>query len=137
MMKTLKKYIPWQTFLLLFFGMLFFGNAPSFAADVLHTDANSSEIDSIIDDIEGETNLPRGDIGNDLIPVIIKSILGIFSVLLTVSVLWSGTIFLAQFGDDEQISKAKRLLIWSVVGVVITAISYTYVSGILNLEWDQ
>ncbi len=100
-------------------------------------DADPKPVNDIIDEIHNETDLPGGDIANDLIPSIIRFILGIFSVLLTGVALWSGILFVGQFGDEERITQAKGFLIWSLVGVAVTAVSYAFVSGLVNLNWNR
>lgn len=104
--------------------------------DIIGGGDGSGVSDKVIDDVEDDTGLPNGSIVNDLIPNIISVVLGIFSVLLTITALWSGTLFLIQFGDEERVTKAKQLLIWSLVGVAVTAVSYAYVSGIVNMNWN-
>lgn len=97
--------------------------------------ANPKEI---IDELATSTSLPSDkviEIG--LIPTTIRFLLSIFSVLLTGVAIYAGYLFVANFGDEEDITKAKKLIIWSIVGVSITAISYAIVSGIINLDFTQ
>jgi hypothetical protein len=105
--------------------------------DIIGGGDGHSVPDKVIDDIENDTGLPNGSIVNDLIPNVISAILAVFAMLLTISALWAGVLFLTQFGDEERVTKARQLLIWSLVGVVATAVSYAYVSGIVNLNWNQ
>ncbi len=115
--------------------LLSFGD--SVFAEEISRSADMGVIEKILDAIQKATGLPGGDIPNDLIPSIIRFILGIFSVLLTGVALWSGILFVGQFGDEERIRKAKNILVWSLVGVVVTAISYAFVSGLVNIDYSS
>lgn len=96
--------------------------------------SDSAEIDDAFGEIESETPLPNGSI-SDLIMMIIRIILGLFSVLLTGVALWSGTLFVVHLGEEQQVTNARKLLIWSLLGVVVTASSYALISGVLGLHF--
>ena len=89
----------------------------------------------ILDQIEAETPLDAGSIESGLIPMAISIILGIFSVLLTGVAIYAGVLFVANFGNEEKVTQARDMLIWAVVGVVVTALSYAIVAGVLDLDW--
>ena len=89
-----------------------------------------------LDYIGTDTDLPSGSVETGLIPMAISLILGIFSVLLTGVAIYSGVLFVAHFGNEEKVTQARDMLIWAVVGVVVTALSYAIISGVLNLDWD-
>ncbi len=122
-------------FLLSVLTLSFLHNSAS--AGFFNEEADPTVVNEVFDDIRKETSLPHGDIANELIPSIIRVILSLFAVLLTIVAIWSGVLYIAQFGDEEKLNKAKKLLIWSLVGVAITAVSYAFVSGIVNLDWNQ
>jgi uncharacterized Tic20 family protein len=98
--------------------------------------ANFVGNNGVVEQTRNNTTLPNGDI-TILIPIIIRFILGIFSILLTGVVIYAGVLFVGNFGDEESITKAKKLLIWSIVGVVISATSYAIVAGVISLDFSQ
>jgi len=98
------------------------------------SNSDPAEIGDAFEQIRGETDLPSGS-AVDLITTIIRVILGLFSVLLTGVALWSGTLFVVHFGEEQQVTNARKLLIWSLLGVVVTASSYALISGVLGLHF--
>ena len=91
------------------------------------------EFSEEVEKIETETPLPHGSIF-DLIKTTIRVILGLFSVLLSIVVLWSGTLFVIHFGDEEKVTNARKLLLWALVGVAVTASAYALVSGVIHFN---
>ena len=68
----------------------------------------------------------------DLLLLIIEFLLGIFSIFLTVSSLWAGVLFLANFGEEDRITKARKW--WFGCSLVATtALSYVFIRGITLL----
>ena len=51
--------------------------------------------------------------------------------------LYAGYLFVVNFGNEEEIEKAKKLLMWAIVGIVIAAISYALVQGIIHLDFSR
>lgn len=113
-----------SSFWLCAFALLF---SPEFAG---------ADLPGTIGDIHEKTTLPRGDI-TTLIPVIIEIVLGVFSILLTMVAIYAGVLFVGNFGEEEMITRAKKLLIWSLVGLVVTATSYAIVAGVISLDFSQ
>lgn len=95
-----------------------------------------ADLPGTIGDIHEHTTLPRGDV-TALIPVAIELVLAVFSILLTVVAIYAGVLFVGNFGDEDAITRAKKLLIWSLVGVAVTATSYAIVAGVISLDFSQ
>lgn len=85
--------------------------------------------------IEDETPLPNGNLESELIPTIIQAVMALFATLLTAVAVWSGVLFVTQFGDANRVTRAKGYLIWSLVGIAVTAVSYAVIYGVLNLNF--
>ncbi len=79
-------------------------------------------------------NLPSGTPQGTILQIT-KIILSIAGSLAFVSFTVSGIFFLVAQGQDEKLSKAKGMLIWSIVGLAIIAVSFALVTGIANLEF--
>ncbi len=97
--------------------------------------ADSSIVKDMMSEIEKWLPLPNGSIEGELIPMFIRLILGIFSVLLTAVAIYAGILFVGQFGNEERVTKARNYLIWSLVGIAFTALAYTIIAGILALDF--
>ncbi|QQS59348.1 hypothetical protein IPN35_00445 [Candidatus Peregrinibacteria bacterium] len=91
----------------------------------------------ILQDIGRSFSLPTMPSGENgvltILLLIIEFLLGIFSLFLTVSALWAGFLFLTSFGEEERITRAKKLVIWMFVGVAATALSYVFIRGVILL----
>ncbi len=110
-------------------------DAALFSADLFSTEADPDQVYEYLTKIEGDTELPHGSIESELVPTVIRVILGLFSVILTGVAIYSGILFVGQFGNEERITTARNYLIWSLVGIAVTALSYTIVAGILALDF--
>jgi hypothetical protein len=68
---------------------------------------------------------------------VIKLILAVTGSLALLSFTVGGVMMITAQGKDEQISKGKGILLWSVLALVIIAISYAIVLGITQLKFFQ
>ncbi|MCT4592246.1 MAG: hypothetical protein N4A36_02590 [Candidatus Gracilibacteria bacterium] len=82
-------------------------------------------------------NLPSGDITRDFIPSIIKMIMSLTTIAIVCMALYAGYLHVTNFGDEEKISKANKLLMYAAGGVVIIVISYAIVYGITQIQWNR
>ncbi|MCK5460576.1 hypothetical protein KAI58_01170 [Candidatus Gracilibacteria bacterium] len=72
---------------------------------------------------------------NQLIPGISN---GTFIFLLMVSsimLIIAGFFYLTSSGDTEMTKQAKDIILWTIVGVAIAALSYTFVKFIINIDF--
>lgn len=83
---------------------------------------------------EEGTSLSTGDLGEDFIPFFINSGLSIAGTLIFVSFLYAGFLLVFANDSEENIEKGKKIMIYSVVGAAVMAISYAVVFGIANLQ---
>ncbi len=79
-------------------------------------------------------NLPSGD-WQTILTQIIKFILAITGTLALISFTYAGIIFLTGRGEEDQLSKAKKLLIWTIAALGIIAVSYAVVLGISQFKF--
>lgn len=80
--------------------------------------------------------LPRGT-QEQLFAGIINTALGTVISLSLISFTVGGIMFVTARGKDEQISKAKVILAWSILALVIIASSYAIILGISQLQFFQ
>lgn len=73
-------------------------------------------------------------IAQSLYPSIIKLALGIASVLIIVSFIVAGTMYVTAQGQEEQLKKAKEILIYTVVATIIIASAYAITLGVGKLK---
>jgi hypothetical protein len=67
----------------------------------------------------------------DMIASIIQYILSFLGVIFIILVIYAGFLWMTAAGDEEQITKAKDIMISAVIGIVIVLSAYIITSTIL------
>ena len=80
-------------------------------------------------------SLPEGDLTLDTIPQIINILLGISGVIVFISFAYAGILLVISQGNEDDINKAQNIIIYSVIGIIIIALSYSIVYGISKLNF--
>lgn len=83
-------------------------------------------------------NLPQGkskDVLADVLASVIKTVLGITGSLAFISFTYAGIMFITAHGDETQLSKAKKLIFWSIFALAIIATSYAITLGVSQLKF--
>lgn len=88
-------------------------------------------------DMRADGNLPQGEIESEFLPAIIKILLALMSTVILVVLLVSATLYIIHFGNEEQLTTAKALMKWCIVGVLIIVIAYAVVEGITQLTFTR
>ncbi len=78
--------------------------------------------------------LPSGS-WQEILTGVIKFVLGITGTLAFISFSFAGILFVTARGEEDQLTKAKHLLIWSIAALGIIAVSYAIVLGISQLKF--
>lgn len=102
--------------------------------------AQTPELYPSVVQVQGETGskisylgrLPGGD-WRYILSNVIQMILGITGSLALISFTVGGVMMITGQGNEETISKAKGIMLWSVAALVIIAASYAIVLGITQL----
>lgn len=136
--------INWNNFAILFVLIpILFGVLISFIGVEGHNLFSSSFVsergDDVIPDRGGShaKNLPDTDITTGFIPFAIRIILSLVGLAITCMVIYSGILFVIHFGNDEQLTKAKKMLMWSLMGLAFIAFSYAIVYAITTISWTR
>ncbi len=82
------------------------------------------------------TSLPQGDLFQDFLPFFINTGLSIAGTLIFLAIVYAGYMMVTANDKEEEIEKAKKILIFAMVGVAIIATSYALIYGIANLDLD-
>lgn len=61
--------------------------------------------------------------------------IGIAAILGVISLTWAGIQMILAAGDDEKIKKAKQMILYSIVGVVLAGLAYGIVKVISILQF--
>jgi cytochrome bd-type quinol oxidase subunit 2 len=57
------------------------------------------------------------------ITLFLNYFLGFLGLLVVTMFIWSGVLFVTAQGDEKQLEKAKKIMLWSIVGVLIIMLS--------------
>ncbi|MFC1615851.1 hypothetical protein ACFL21_01810 [Patescibacteria group bacterium] len=71
------------------------------------------------------------------VTAVIKTILGWTMLLALVAIVVAGIYYLKSEGEEEEIAKAKRILVYLIVGMLVMAASYGIVSGVAKFDFFE
>lgn len=77
------------------------------------------------------TGLGKTDI-RTTIGTIIKTLLGLIGIILVVIVLYAGFLWMTAMGNDEQVTKAKGMIINAVIGLAVVLAAYAITSFVVQ-----
>lgn len=84
--------------------------------------------------LEFKSPIGGGDVTTipGLVNVIIDAVLGVTSTLFLISFIWGGWIWLIAQGDAAKVKKAKSIMLWSALGVIVIVGSYGMIKFIIT-----
>ncbi|PIP26204.1 MAG: hypothetical protein CO140_03445 [Candidatus Moranbacteria bacterium CG_4_9_14_3_um_filter_40_7] len=85
--------------------------------------AQSTKFDFTFSIGDSSMGLPAGSI-HDIIKNVVYWLLGIFAFFGIIGFVVSGIMYLVSAGNDEMITKAKKYMLYSIVGVVVGLMGY-------------
>ncbi len=88
-------------------------------------------IDTDLKKFQGTTGLGNKDL-KETIGGIVKVILGFLGILAVLIVLWAGFLWMTATGNEDQIAKAKGILIAGVIGLLIIMSAYAITTFVLK-----
>jgi len=68
---------------------------------------------------------------------VIKTVLYLSGILATIGLIVAGVMFLSSSTNEENLVKARKILVYIVMGIVIISVSYAVVTGILKIKLVQ
>lgn len=75
---------------------------------------------------------------DNLIEVIlgwVRVILTLVGTLAFVAFVWAGFLYITSFANEENAEKAKKILIWTAIGIVVILLAYTFTSALINANF--
>ena len=95
-------------------------------------DENSSE--SLLKDVPfNELNQLSVSTPQALIGIVIKSVMGILGTITLVMIIYGGFIWMTSSGNSEKTKKARDIIIWASLGIVVIFASYAILNTVLNI----
>lgn len=83
-----------------------------------------------IDLVEGATN-GEGDL-KELVKTILNYFLGFLGFVATIMVIYGGILYVTSAGNDDDVGKAKKILLYAATGIIIILISFALVNTVLG-----
>ena len=99
-------------------GTLFFGTAFADAEDPFGTDPASGIHGTVKSDL------------STTITSFINYFLAFLGLLSVTMLIYSGVLMVTAQGDEKQIEKAKKIILWSVIGILVIMLSFVIVTTI-------
>lgn len=85
----------------------------------------------------GVGNLVQGDLLTEILPKFIKIILQLVGTFAFGLLLYAGVLMVIRDGDDAKVKKAKGLIQYAFIGIVVALFSYIIVEAILLLNFER
>lgn len=77
--------------------------------------------------------LPTANLKTEITPKVIKIALALAGSISFGVFVYAGIMLVISQGNEEEITKFKNILIWSIVGLLVITTSYAIVRGVLQL----
>jgi len=77
------------------------------------------------------SDVPRGEIGDTIVRVV-QYVLGLVGVILFVMIIYGGILYMTAAGNEEQAKKAKSVLTYAIIGIVIIAFAFIIAEFVIN-----
>lgn len=90
--------------------------------------------DSKNEDIKKLRDLPQVTVESAL-STAIKTILGAAMLLTIIAIVVAGIYYLQSQGQEEDITKAKNIILYLIIGMAIMAGAYGFVSGVIQFKF--
>ena len=124
-----KKFIAFFSSVLIFNTFLF-----SFATPLLANGLTNDDLGGLIgeqlapiEDVYGQEDVDSGTFARAISDVI-KIVLGFLGLIFLILILWAGFTWMTSAGNEEKISKAKKMMVAAIIGAafVLAAYAITY-----------
>ena len=98
------------------------------SSNLVFADAKT-QIESAVNEVGGSENKTdiKGFIGN-----IIKTMFFVVGVLAVIVIIFAGVTFVMSAGNSQTIQKAKTTIIYAVIGLIVSILSYAIVNFVVS-----
>ncbi|MBP9718185.1 hypothetical protein KBD59_02705 [Candidatus Gracilibacteria bacterium] len=129
-MKSIKKALA-VTGITSFAAMLFnaLGVGTAFAQGVISQDQDSP---SFITKLSGGATGIRG-----IVLVILDFFLGFLGLLAVIMVIYGGFLYVSSAGNEDNVNKAKKILMYAAIGIILIIVSFALVNTIFGAATGQ
>jgi len=64
----------------------------------------------------------------------VKFFLAILAVIAFIAFLWSGTLYITAFMNEENAETAKKVMMWTAIGIIIILLSYALTNAFIEAK---
>lgn len=91
--------------------------------------------EKVIQGSDNKAAVPTGDLKMSILPSAIKILLGIAGSVAFGVFVFAGIKMVISQGNEEDLTKAKNIFIWSLIGLAFITAAYALVRGIMQLAF--
>ncbi len=91
---------------------------------------------SIHEDKSLAAMVSTGDLEEQVLPAAIKMFLGMVATISFVMFIYAGVNLIISQGNEEEMTKFKNMLLWSVIGLAVITMSYAIVKGVMAINFE-
>lgn len=88
-------------------------------------------------DPQGRVSLPSGDLVTEVVPGIITNILYMVGLLIFIALMYGGVLLVIGRGNEDMTNKAKSIITYGGVALVLVTLGYAIIYGIATLNFNQ
>jgi hypothetical protein len=80
-------------------------------------------------------NVPEGDVLEDFAPQIVRQLFRFAWLAVFISMVVSGVMFIISFDNEERLSRAKRMIYFTLLGFAFVSLAFAIVKGITDIDF--
>lgn len=88
-------------------------------------------------DEDNRVSLPGGDFLGEIVPAVITNVMYVTAFLIFIAFMYGGVLLVTGRGNEESVTKAKNIIIYSAVALALISLGYAIVYGIANLNLTE
>lgn len=108
---------------------------------MVSAEKHEAEIESKLDELlpkgvvheKTSEGLPTANLKKEILPQIIRTFLLLVGSINMVVFVYAGIMLIIAQGNEEEITKFKNIIIWSLVGLAFVMAAYAIVTGVMQL----
>lgn len=88
-------------------------------------------------DAEGRVSLANGDFLGQIVPAAVTYVLYLVGFLIFIAFMYGGTMMVIGRGNEEEVTKAKSIILYSAISLALVSLGYAIIYGIATLNLTQ
>jgi hypothetical protein len=88
-------------------------------------------------DDQNRVSLPSGNILEEMLPALITNIMYLVAFLIFIAFVYGGTLMVIGRGNEEEVKKAKNIVIYAGIALAMISLGYAIIYGIATLKLTQ